>query len=297
MKIVYSPLYNVDLLDCVFPAVKYDLIYQKLIPEYEDIIITPKAATDSEVLLVHTKEYIEKLKTSNLTQEEMYKLELPYSEELIKASFMCAGGTILAIRTSLKEKICIHLGGGFHHSFSDHGEGFCVLNDIAIGIRTIQKEKLAKRFLVIDCDLHQGNGTADIFKDNRDVFTFSIHQENNYPMIKPKSSLDVGLPDGTGDLEYLLNLKTHINKVIEDFDPEGIVYIAGADPYQYDQLGGLDLTKEGLIKRDQYIFSLDIPTAVVLAGGYAENVCDTVEIHYNMVREAVKLVNQNGGKV
>lgn len=292
MKIIYSPRYNVDLKGHVFPAIKYDLIYKKLIPEYKDLIVEPNPAADSDIALVHSKEYIHKLKKGELSTEEIYKLELPYSKELVDASWICAGGTIMACRVALDEKIGIHLGGGFHHAFSDHGEGFCVLNDIAIGIKVVQKEKLVKKVLVIDCDLHQGNGTTSIFKGDNTVFTFSIHQENNYPIPKPKSDLDIGLADGTGDSEYLLNLKTHIPNIIDKFNPELLVYVAGSDPYQYDQLGGFNLSIDGLRKRDEYIFSLGIPTVVVLAGGYAHDVKDTVEIHCNTIREAIRYVNR-----
>lgn len=287
MKIIYSPKYHIDLKGHVFPTIKYNLIYKKLIPEYKDLIIEPIAAVDREIELVHAREYIRKLKTGSLSIEEIYTLELPYSKDLVTASFLCAGGTVMACRVALEEGRAVHLGGGFHHAMPDHGEGFCVLNDIAIGIKVIQKEKLASRVLVIDCDLHQGNGTAVVFHRDKSVFTFSIHQENNYPLSKPPSSLDIGLADGTVDSEYLLNLRTHIPVIIKEFRPQLIVYVAGADPYQYDQLGGLKLTIEGLHERDKYIFGLGIPTAVVLAGGYAIKVEDTVEIHYNMVKEAI----------
>jgi len=282
VKIIYSPKYNVNIGGHVFPTIKYDGVYKRLIPEYKKIIIEPRPATDSEVSLVHTKEYIHKLKTGTLSQDEIYRLELPYSKELAEASWLCAGGTMMACRIALEEGCAVHLGGGFHHAFPDHGEGFCVLNDIAIGIRVV-----SKRTLVIDCDLHHGNGTAYIFRNDKSVFIFSIHQENNYPIPKPPSTLDIGLADGTGDSEYMMHLRTHIPQIIKRFKPELILYVAGADPYEFDQLGGLKLTMEGLRERDRFIFSLDIPTAVVLAGGYALNVEDTIQIHFNMVKEAL----------
>lgn len=292
MKIIYSPKYNIDIGGHVFPAIKYDGIYKKIIPEYKKFIVESIPATDSEVLLVHTKEYVHKLKTGALSPEEIYTLELPYSKELVDASWLCAGGTIMTCRSALDEGCAIHLGGGFHHAFPDHGEGFCVLNDIAIGIRTVQKDKLADKVLVIDCDLHHGNGTAYIFRYAKNVFTFSIHQENNYPIPKPPSTLDIGLNDGAGDSEYLMHLRTHIPAIIEKFKPGLILYVAGADPYEFDQLGGLKLTMEGLKERDKYIFGLakknHIPVSVVLAGGYALNVEDTIGIHYNTVKEALK---------
>lgn len=282
MKIIYSPKYNLNIGGHVFPTVKYDGVYKRLIPEHKKIIIEPRPAADSEVVLVHTKEYIHKLKTGTLTQDEIYRLELPYSKELVEASWLCAGGTIMACRIALEEGCAVHLGGGFHHAFPDHGEGFCVLNDITIGIRAA-----GKKTLVIDCDLHHGNGTAYIFRNDKSVFTFSIHQENNYPIPKPPSSLDIGLADGAGDSEYMMHLGTQIPQIMERFKPELIVYVAGADPYEFDQLGGLKLTIEGLRERDRFIFGLGIPTAVVLAGGYALNIEDTIQIHYNTVREAL----------
>lgn len=287
MKIIYSPRYRVDIGSHVFPTVKYDLIYKRLIPEYKDLIIEPEPAKDTEVALVHTWEYIHKLQTGTLSRKEIYTLELPYSKELVDASWLCAGGTIMACRIALEEGCAIHLGGGFHHAFPDHGEGFCVLNDIAIGIKVT-----GARTLVIDCDLHQGNGTAYIFKNDKDVFTFSIHQENNYPIPKPPSTLDIGLMDGVGDSEYMMYLRAHIPQIIERFKPKLIIYLAGADPYKFDQLGGLKLTMDGLRERDRYIFGLakkdSIPIAVVLGGGYAVSIEDTVQIHYNMVMEACR---------
>lgn len=287
MKIIYSPKYNVNIGTHVFPTIKYNLVYRRLIPEYKDFIIEPIPANDEDVGLVHTKEYIHKLKTGTLTSQEIYTLELPYSKELISASWLCAGGTIMACKIALEEGCAVHLGGGFHHAFPDHGEGFCVLNDIAIGIKAVRKKTL-----VIDCDLHQGNGTAYIFRDNKSVFTFSIHQENNYPMPKPPSTLDIGLNDGVRDSKYMMHLRTNIPSIIEKFKPGLIVYVAGADVYEFDQLGGLKLTINGLQERDMFIFELakknNIPIAVVLAGGYAINIEDTVQIHYNTVKEALK---------
>ena len=218
-------------------------------------------------------------------------LELPHSPQLVRASYVCAQGTILTAQQALKEKVAIHLGGGFHHAFPDHGEGFCVFNDIAIAIAKLKCEGNIRRALVIDCDLHQGNGTAKIFKNEADVFTFSIHQENNYPLIKPASNLDIGLADGTDDKEYLEQLEKNIPRIIADFKPESILYVAGSDPYKFDQLGGLALSLNGLKKRDEFIFGwardFHIAIAVVLAGGYAINLEDTIQIHLNMVTTAL----------
>lgn len=288
MKIIYSPEYNIDIGAHVFPTVKYDLIYRKLISRFKELIVAPVSATDEQVALVHTEKYISKLRRGSLSAAEIHKMELPYSRELVDASFLCAGGTIMACRDAILSGCSVHLGGGFHHAMPDHGEGFCVINDIGVGIRVVQDEGYVKKVLVIDCDLHQGNGTAVIFKDDDTVFTYSIHQENNYPIPKSNGSMDVGLADDTGDNEYMLKLKNTIPKIIDDFRPGLIVYVAGADPYQYDKLGGLKLTMEGLKKRDRFVFDLKIPTVAVLAGGYALNVEDTAGIHYNMAMEAIK---------
>jgi len=296
LKIIYSDDYRVDIGEHVFPTQKYKGVYERLIksnPTLKDIIIQPTPASDEDVLLVHTKEYVHKLLTGTLSYEDILRLELPYSKQLVTASWLGAGGTIMAYRYAIKEGAGINLAGGFHHAFPDHGEGFCVLNDIAIGVRKVQKEELIKKVLILDCDLHHGNGTAYIFANDPDVYTFSIHQENNYPYYKPPGSLDIGLDDGAGDEEYLSKLATHVPGIVSKFKPELIVYVAGADPYEDDQLGGLNLTKEGLNKRDKFVFDLaksnHIPVASLLAGGYANDVNDTTEIHYNMVMEALRL--------
>ena len=285
MKIVYSPKYEVDIGLHVFPTEKFRLIHDQLLKEgilKEGDFVEPESASEEDVLLVHTKEYVKKLKEGTLSALEIFTLELPYSKELVESSWLSAGGTSLACKNALKDGIGFHLGGGFHHAFPDHGEGFCVLNDIAIGIKKLLKDKDIKRAAVIDCDLHQGNGTAVIFQKDKNVFTFSIHQEHNYPP-KEKSSLDIGLEDGADDEEYLAHLREHVPRIIKDFKPDFILYDAGADPYEGDQLGGLALTLEGLKKRDELVISealkAKIPVAVVLGGGYAMDVNDTVKIH------------------
>lgn len=292
-KIIYSGSYYVDIGEHVFPTIKYDLIYNRLIKDEKfskDCFLSPKPAREEDVLLVHTKDYVQKLRTGSLSPSEIFTLELPYSEKLVKASWLNAGGTILTCRIALEEKVGVHLGGGFHHAFPDHGEGFCVLNDVAIGIRRAQADHDIQKVLVVDCDLHQGNGTAAIFRDDKDVFTFSIHQEDNYPFFKPSSDLDVGLPNGVGDDEYLRHLADNIPRIIREFKPDLIFYLAGADPYEDDQLGGLCLSMEGLRRRDKFIFGLakenTIPIAVLLAGGYAHRIEDTVQIHCNTVKAA-----------
>lgn len=289
-KLVYSKDYYVNIGQHVFPTIKYRLIYEKLINEKKlkpSDFVEPNPASDEDLLLVHAKEYVQKLKSGTLSAAEIFTLELPYSKELIRASYLCVGGSILASQIALQEGIGIHIGGGFHHAFPDHGEGFCVFNDVAIGVKRMRKEKKIKKALIIDCDLHHGNGTAFIFSKDEDVFTFSIHQENNYPFFKPRSNLDIGLRDRVRDDEYIGNLRKHIPKIISDFKPDLIIYVAGADPYREDMIGNLALSIEGLKKRDRFVFdtakNFGVPIACVLAGGYAQNYNDTVQIHYNTI--------------
>lgn len=297
MKIVYSSKYEVDIGGHVFPTAKYRLIKERLIKDnIADIkdFIEPQKAGVEEVALVHTVDYIDKLDKGTLSYAEMMRMELPYSKNLVEAAYFCAGGTILAARNSLDEKIGLHLGGGFHHAYSDHGEGFCVFNDLSIAIKVLQKEGLIKKALILDVDLHQGNGTARIFKGDASVFTFSIHQENLYPYPKEKSCLDIGLDIGTNDKEYLEYLDKAGVKIIKEFKPDFAVYLAGADPYRKDQLGNLNLTLPGLAKRDELVlgslFRSHVPTVVVLGGGYAQDLEDTVNIHANTVKVAYNLI-------
>jgi len=323
-KLVYSDDYYLPIGSHVFPAEKYKRIHDRLlasgVAEPSDFI-TPHPATDEDVLLVHVPQYIEKLKTGRLSQREQMELEVPFSPALVKAFWLAAGGSILAADCALSNGIAISIGGGFHHAFPDHGEGFCMINDVAIAIRRMQRDGKIRYAMTVDCDVHQGNGTAAIFAGTRtaseplpsvpiptlnpslstkipaktklhgshagDVFTISLHQENNYPAWKPPSSIDVNLPDKIGDDDYLAWLDNALSSGLRRFDPEFLCYIAGADPYREDQLGGLSLTIDGLKKRDELVFRVakarGIPVMVTLAGGYARNVEDTVTIHSNTV--------------
>ena len=295
-RLVYSKDYLVDIGNHVFPISKYKHIKERLLksPFAREIeFLNPTKADDADILAVHTEEYLEKLKNGTLTREEIFALELPFSKGLVSAALLASGGTILASRIALKDALGIHIGGGFHHAFPDHGEGFCVLNDIAVAVKKIKSEGLIEKALIIDCDLHHGNGTAAIFAKDKDVFTFSIHQENNYPFFKPAGSLDIGLRDRAGDKEYLNALYDNIPRIISDTKPGFIMYVAGADPYKEDRIGGLALTKEGLRKRDEFIFqqavNYQLPVCVVLAGGYAVREEETVDIHYNTIMAGMKM--------
>jgi acetoin utilization deacetylase AcuC-like enzyme len=297
VRLVYSKDYAVDIGDHVFPTSKYDRIEERLLKEspFKNRleIVTPKPAADEDILLVHEEGYLGKLKNGRLNPEEVFRLELPYSRKLFAASLICCGGTILASEIALEDRLGVHLGGGFHHAFPDHGEGFCVLNDIAVAVRYLMRRRAVEKALIIDCDLHHGNGTSAIFSGDPKVFTFSIHQENNYPFFKPRSNMDIGLRDRASDKEYLAALCENIPAIISGFKPSFIMYVAGADPYKEDRIGGLSLTKEGLRKRDEFIYnqaiSYAVPIAVVLAGGYAYREEDTVDIHYNTIISGLRL--------
>jgi len=323
-KLVYSDDYYLPIGAHVFPAEKYRRIHDRLletgVAEASDFV-TPQPASDQDVLLVHTRDYVHKLKTGTLSAREELELEVPYSPELVEAFWMAAGGSILAADYALQNRVGFNIGGGFHHAFPDHGEGFCMIHDVAVAIRRIQHDGRIVRAMTVDCDVHQGNGTAVIFAGGpntrgpfpsaghwmqtssptgqmrsshaEDVFTISLHQLNNYPVFKPPSSLDLNLPDGMGDGEYLACLGNALSLGLSKFDPELICYIAGADPYREDQLGGLSLTIEGLKERDALVFQIvkaeRIPVMVTLAGGYAQNVEDTVTIHCNTVIAAKEI--------
>jgi len=287
---VYSEKYDVSIGAHVFPIEKYKLVRDRIIAEHiasKDRFTAPLELPLERIYLVHTKDYIDDLIHLRLTSRTAFS-EVPLNRELIDSLFVCVGGTYAAGCSALAGGLCLHIGGGFHHASCDHAEGFCYLNDVAIAVRALLEEKRASRIAIIDCDLHQGNGTAKIFENDRNVFTFSIHQENNYP-VKEKSDLDIGLDDGTGDEEYLNHLQKVLPDIIDGFRPDLGFYLAGADPYEGDQLGGLSLTIEGLKKRDDYVIRCfkkkGVPLAIVLAGGYAFDTNDTVEIHLNTCRK------------
>jgi acetoin utilization deacetylase AcuC-like enzyme len=293
LKLVYSDRYDLNLGNHVFPSIKYRLVKEKLLREHivepEDLI-EPPPASDEDIALVHHREYLRKLQTGKLSYLEVLRLEIPYSPELVRAVWLCTGGSILAGRLALEDGAAVNVGGGFHHAYPDHGEGFCVLNDFAVAIRRLQKDRTIERAMTVDCDVHQGNGTAAIFGGDHTVFTLSIHQENNYPYPKPPSSLDINLDDGVGDEEYLRELAQGLDHALAEFSPNLIFYVAGADPFRDDQLGGLKLSLEGLVRRDRLVFekarAKDIPVAGVLAGGYARCLEDTIQIHANTIRVA-----------
>ncbi len=299
-KLVYHERYDLNLGDHVFPSKKFRWLHDRLLHTKfacpEDFI-EPAPATDEDVLLVHDPEWVAKLRSGTLSYHDILRLEIPYSRQMVDAFWLAAGGTTLAARRALEDGVGFNIGGGFHHAFPGHGEGFCAINDIAIAIRCLQRDRRIRRAMVVDCDVHHGNGTAGVFANDQSVFTLSIHQFNNYPSEKPLSSLDIHLPDGVEDAEYLHRLGNGYRAAMAMFQPELIMYVAGADPYREDQLGGLMLTFEGLQQRDRLVMwtalSHKIPVAVVLAGGYAQSVEDTITIHANTAAVAKDVLEKS----
>jgi len=299
-RIFYSPYYYADIGENhVFPIKKFELVRDKLLEEetlHTTEIIEPQPAEIEDVLLVHTEDYISRLRNGTLTAKEIRKLGLPWSEALVRRSFLACSGTISAARHALNNGAASNLAGGTHHAFPDRGEGFCVLNDVAVAIRILQKENLARKFLIIDCDVHQGNGTAFIFKDDADVFTFSMHGAKNYPLFKETSSLDIELPDRTGDAEFLETLNEALPRIFLH-NPDIVFYLGGADPFEKDKLGRLGLTIEGLHLRDETVLSFakerEVPIVTTMSGGYALDINDTVEIHCNTIRAVKKVFAQS----
>lgn len=297
--LIYHDGYDLHFGDHVFPTIKYRLIRRKLIDDFfagpEDFL-TPEPATRDQLLLVHTPEWVRKLETGTLTYHDILKLEVPYSRKMVEAYFLATGGTILAARHALAKGIGYNIGGGFHHAFPGYGEGFCAVHDVAVAVRALQQEGLIRTALIIDGDVHHGNGTAAIFAGDRSVFTLSIHHFNNYPSDKPPSTIDIHLPDATADKDYLDHLRPAYQTAVSAFRPDIVFFVAGSDPFYDDQLGGLSLTREGLYLRDRLVFDIAlqhrIPVVVTLAGGYARKVQDTVELHAATARAALESLQE-----
>jgi acetoin utilization deacetylase AcuC-like enzyme len=294
LPFVWAPEYRMDIGPHVFPTQKYHEVKEALLGEgtlRSEDLNRPEPALRASLVRVHTPDYLEKVMTGRFLPADEARLELPFSTELREAFLLSCGGTTLAGRLALANgRAAAHIGGGFHHGFADHGEGFCLLNDVAVGVQELRTEGRIRRVSVVDLDLHHGNGTAAIFRDEPDVFTFSMHEEQNYPLVKPPGDLDVGLEFGVGDEGYLALLEEALPRVLDDHRPELVYYLAGADPFVEDQLGGLRLTLEGLRARDRLVLGMcrdrEIPVATLTAGGYARRLADTVEIHCNTIREA-----------
>lgn len=296
MRVVYSPRYHLDFGTHVFPTAKYHAVAERL--ERTGVVapgsyVAPLAAAWDDLALAHAPSYLEALRAGTLSAEAVAKLEIPCSPEIIDGFRFMTGGSVGAARLALDgiDRTAVHLGGGFHHAFAAHGEGFCVFNDVAVAIRVAFRDRLAGSAAVVDLDVHQGNGTAAIFADDARVFTLSMHEQDNYPYEKPRGSLDIGLARGTGDDEYLSLLDGALARALDTL-PDLVVYLAGADPYGDDELGGLALTRDGLRRRDRMVFAAargaGVPIVVLMAGGYARRFEDTVAIHAATVEEAAR---------
>lgn len=288
MHFVYTTRYTADIGLHVFPTEKYNLIYKTLRTDgilQDNAVIEPMRPSHDDLQKIVTKEYLDDLLQARMSART-YPSEMPVQHNIIEAQILCCGGSFQAAEDALQHRGCYHIGGGFHHAFPDHAEGFCYLNDVVFAAVKML-ETWIKRIAVIDLDLHQGNGTAKFFEKEDRVFTFSMHQERLYPK-KERSTLDIGLDVGIEDNEYLEKLNTALDRIFNEFKPQLVIYLAGADPFVFDQLGNLCLTLEGLKKRDEAVIHRsvhnDIPIAIVLGGGYAEDVNDTAEIHSNTAR-------------
>jgi acetoin utilization deacetylase AcuC-like enzyme len=286
-----------------FPRNRYRLLREAVVDSglvpLEDLLLAG-AASDEQILQVHDAGYLARVLEGRLTARELRRIGLPWSPELVERARRSTGGTIAACRAALAEAIAVNLAGGTHHAFASHGQGYCLFNDSIIAIRALQAEGRLERAVILDCDVHQGNGTAALAAGDPTIFTFSIHSENNFPLHKEQSDLDIGLPDGTGDEAYLAALEPGVGQALawaqaarDRARAPLAIYLAGADPWEGDRLGKLALTKEGLARRDRLVLEMcraaGLPVAVVLAGGYGRRVEDTVEIHLATVRVAVEV--------
>ena len=304
MKCVYHPSYQVALPPGhPFPMSKYSLLRDQLLAEgivAAGDILQPEPLDASILGLVHTPEYLAKLATSGLSAAEQRRLGLPWSEALWQRSRLASAGTLLAARTALDQGLAANLAGGTHHAFADHGEGFCVLNDVAIAIRKLQAERALERAAIVDLDVHQGNGTAAIFETDDAVFTFSMHGERNYPVAKMRSNLDVPLKDGVGDAEYLDTLQGVLPSVLDHARADLVFYLAGVDVAAGDRYGKLALTEEGIRRRDRCVIEAvrgrGLPLVIVLAGGYAATRARTAELHAHAFRESAAYQRRVAGQ-
>ncbi len=298
MRISYSPIYTYSRLPegHRFPMEKYDLLPQQLLHEgtiTEADFFEPGPLTESQILRTHKVEYWEKLKLGTLTRKEIRALGFPFHESLVNRGRHISNGTLDCAKYALNHGIALNIAGGTHHAYADRGEGFCMFNDFAIASNELLYEGLVKKILIVDLDVHQGNGTAKIFEQESRVFTFSMHGANNYPLKKEKSDLDIGVPDGIEDKDYLELLTKTLPDLIDDVRPEIILYLSGVDVLETDKLGRLKLTKEGCKKRDEFVLTTaqkkGIPVAISMGGGYSLKIADIIEAHANTFRLARKI--------
>ena len=302
MKIFYSDHFVLPLPEGHrFPMIKYSILRERVeasgICRPEEMIV-PHPVSDAEILRSHQEVYLRRVVSGTLTEKEMRRIGFPWSQRMVERSRRASGGTLGACLAALEDGFAANLAGGTHHAFADRGEGYCVFNDSAIAARAVQAEGLVERVLVVDTDVHQGNGTAAIVRGDATIYTLSIHGAKNFPFRKEESDLDLALPDGADDGEFLDALEEGLERALEESRAELAIYLAGADPFEDDRLGRLSVSKEGLAERDRLVLEScrerGIPVAVTMAGGYARNVEDTVEIHLQSIKRAATLLDPSG---
>lgn len=296
MSLFYTDVFVLPLPDGhKFPMSKYSLLRERLsnsglIGDAE--LKIPPAASDEQLLRAHSEQYLEAVKTGGLTYHQLRRIGFPWTPQMVERSRRSTGATIAAVESALDKGWGINLAGGTHHAFRDRGEGYCVFNDSVVAARHWQAEGRLKRVLIVDADVHQGNGTASLVRGDETIFSFSIHGEKNFPYHKEVSDLDVALPDGIGDDAYLIALKAGLQQSLERSRPDLVMYLAGADPFEKDRFGRLKLTRQGLLERDRIVMetcrSKGLPFTVAMAGGYAPDVQDTVEIHFATVSLTIR---------
>ncbi|MBL8534280.1 MAG: histone deacetylase [Betaproteobacteria bacterium] len=297
MKVLYTDHYVLPLPEGHrFPMEKYRMLRERVVASgvcRDEPPVSPRAATDEEILRVHDAGYLGRVVAGTLAPEEIRRIGFPWTPEMVERSRRSSGATLEACRAAIEDGMAVNLAGGTHHAFRDRGEGYCVFNDAAIAAVAMQAEERVRRVLIVDCDVHQGNGTASIFRDDPSVFTFSMHGAHNFPFRKEESDLDIELPDGTGDAEYLRALEGGLFRALSAAQAGLVIYLAGADPHEGDRLGRLKLTKGGLEARDRFVLRTcadsGLPIAVTMAGGYGRRIEDTVDIHFATVRAVAEM--------
>ncbi|QIN82706.1 histone deacetylase [Rubrobacter tropicus] len=303
MKVFYSDHFVLPLPEGHrFPMTKYSLLRERV--EASSVcgpgeLRQPEAVTDEEILRAHDRGYLYRVASGALTGKEIRRIGFPWSERMVERSRRASGGTLGACLAALEEGFAANLAGGTHHAFAHRGEGYCVFNDSAIAARAVQAAGRAGRVVIIDTDVHQGNGTAAILQGDPTVFTFSIHGEKNFPFHKERSDLDAPLPDGADDGEYLDALRSGLERALEESRPDLAIYLAGADPFEGDRLGRLSVSKAGLAERDRLVLEgcreRNVPVAVTMAGGYSEDVGDIVDVHFASIQRAAKMAQPQRG--